>query len=85
MTAETLHPAKVAHVARRSFLKFLERHPEAYQIVVEELSRNVTKSSKQLRTSVSQQQLAKSLRTCCSSGAKAAKPRQAGVHDSASR
>jgi len=50
MTAETLYPAKVAHVGRREFLAFLGRHPEAYQIVIEELSRNVTRACDQLRT-----------------------------------
>jgi CRP/FNR family transcriptional regulator len=50
VTAETLYPAKVAHVGRRDFLAFLARHPEAYQVVIEELSRNVTKACEQLRT-----------------------------------
>ena len=50
VTAETLFPAKVAHIARRDFLGFLARHPEAYQVVIEELSRNVTKACDQLRT-----------------------------------
>jgi CRP/FNR family transcriptional regulator, cyclic AMP receptor protein len=50
MTAETLYPAKVAHVARRDFLAFLTRHPEAYQAVIQELSRSVTKACDQLRT-----------------------------------
>ena len=50
VTAETLYPAKVAHIAQRDFLNFLTRHPEAYQFVVEELSRSVTKACEQLRT-----------------------------------
>ncbi len=50
VTAETLFPAKVAHVSRRDFLNFLSRHPEAYQTVIEELSRSVTKACDQLRT-----------------------------------
>ena len=50
MTAETLYPAKVAHIGRRDFLNFLTRHPEAYQVVIEELSRSVTKACDQLRT-----------------------------------
>jgi CRP/FNR family cyclic AMP-dependent transcriptional regulator len=50
MTAETLYPAKVAHIGRRDFLNFLTRHPEAYQAVIEELSRSVTKACDQLRT-----------------------------------
>ena len=50
VTAETLYPAKVAHIGRRDFLSFLARHPEAYQVVIEELSRSVTKACDQLRT-----------------------------------
>jgi CRP/FNR family transcriptional regulator, cyclic AMP receptor protein len=50
VTAETLYPAKVAHIGRRDFLNFLSRHPEAYQTVIEELSRSVTKACDQLRT-----------------------------------
>ena len=50
MTAETLYPAKVAHIGRRDFLNFLARHPEAYQAVIEELSRSVTRACDQLRT-----------------------------------
>jgi CRP/FNR family transcriptional regulator, cyclic AMP receptor protein len=50
VTAETLYPAKVAHIGRRDFLNFLTRHPEAYQVVIEELSRSVTKACDQLRT-----------------------------------
>jgi CRP/FNR family transcriptional regulator, cyclic AMP receptor protein len=50
VTAETLYPAKIAHVGRREFLGFLSRHPEAYQVVVEELSRNVTQACEHLRT-----------------------------------
>jgi len=50
VTAETLYPAKVAHIGRRDFLNFLTRHPEAYQAVIEELSRSVTRACDQLRT-----------------------------------
>ena len=50
VTAETLYPSKVAHISRKDFLAFLARHPEAYQTVIEELSRNVTKACDQLRT-----------------------------------
>lgn len=49
-TAETLYPAKVAHVGRREFLAFLSRHPEAYQVVIEDLTRSVTRARDQLRT-----------------------------------
>jgi len=50
MTAETLFPAKVAHIGRREFLAFLTRHPDAYHAVIQELSRSVTKACGQLRT-----------------------------------
>jgi CRP/FNR family cyclic AMP-dependent transcriptional regulator len=50
VTAETLYPVKVAHIGRRELLNFLTRHPEAYQVVIEELSRSVTKACDQLRT-----------------------------------
>jgi len=50
MTAETLYPAKLAHISSRDFLAFLTRHPEAYQAVIQELSRRVTKACDQLRT-----------------------------------
>jgi CRP/FNR family transcriptional regulator len=50
MTAETLYPAKIAPVSRRDFLNFLSRHPEAYQTVTEELSRDYTMACEQLRT-----------------------------------
>jgi CRP/FNR family transcriptional regulator len=49
MTAETLYPAKIAPIGRREFLGFLARHPEAYQTVTEELSRQMTMTCEQLR------------------------------------
>jgi len=50
MTAETLYPAKVAHVERRQFMAFLSRHPEVYLAVTEELSRQMARACDQLRT-----------------------------------
>jgi CRP/FNR family transcriptional regulator, cyclic AMP receptor protein len=50
MTAETLYPAKVGHVNRNDFLSFLARHPQAYPIVTEELSRQMVMACDQLRT-----------------------------------
>jgi CRP/FNR family transcriptional regulator len=50
VTAETLYPAKVAFISRRDFLGFLARHADAYQVVIEELSRHVTRACDQLRT-----------------------------------
>lgn len=49
VTAETLYPARVAHVSRRDFLGFMTRHPELYMNVTEELSRHVTMACHQLR------------------------------------
>jgi CRP/FNR family transcriptional regulator len=50
MTAETLYPCKLAHISRRDFLNFLLRHPEAYQILARELSRQYAVACEQLRT-----------------------------------
>ena len=30
MTADTLYPAKIAHISRQTFLQFLARHPDVY-------------------------------------------------------
>lgn len=50
ITGETLYPAKVAHIGRREFLGFLMRHPDAYQIFSEELTREFAMACEQLRT-----------------------------------
>jgi CRP/FNR family transcriptional regulator len=50
MTAETLHPAKIAIVERQQFLGFLNRHPEVYQVMAEELSQRLNMAFEQLRT-----------------------------------
>ncbi len=50
MTAETLYPSKIAPIVRKDFLAFLARHPEVYQTVTEELSRDYTMACEQLRT-----------------------------------
>jgi len=50
MTAETLYPSKIAKISRRDFLTFMAHHPEAYQVVTEELSRQIGKACAQLRT-----------------------------------
>ena len=36
MTADTLYPAKIAHISRQVFLQFLSRHPEVYPVVTRE-------------------------------------------------
>ncbi len=50
ISGETLYPAKIATVRRCEFLEFLARHPEAYPIVTEELSRSYNLACDQLRT-----------------------------------
>lgn len=50
ITAETLYPAQLAQISRRDFASFLMRHPEVYQAVTEELSRDYTRACEQLRT-----------------------------------
>jgi CRP/FNR family cyclic AMP-dependent transcriptional regulator len=50
ISAETLYPAKIASVRRADFLHFLGRHPEAYPIITEELSRSYNLACDQLRT-----------------------------------
>jgi CRP/FNR family transcriptional regulator, cyclic AMP receptor protein len=48
-TAEAFYPSKVAYVARETLILFLSNHPDAYQVVVEELSRKVSVACEQLR------------------------------------
>ncbi len=50
MTAETLYPAKVAHVSQSAFLQFIARHPEVYQVVAREMIRCFNTACEQLRT-----------------------------------
>lgn len=49
MTAETLYPAKLAHVSRQAFLQFLARHPDVYQTVAREMIRTFNAACEQLR------------------------------------
>jgi len=49
MTADTLYPAKIAHIARPGFLHFLARHPDVYAIVTSEVSRSYNLACEQLR------------------------------------
>ena len=48
-TAETLYPARVAHISRRDFMAFMVKHAEIYMNVTEELSRHVGMVCHQLR------------------------------------
>lgn len=50
ITAETLHPARIAVIERDTFLGFMRRHPEVYQILTVELSRHYNTVCEQLRT-----------------------------------
>ncbi len=49
MTADTLYPAKIAHVSRQDFLNFLARNPEVYETVTREISRSFNLACEQLR------------------------------------
>ncbi len=49
MTADTLYPAKIAHLSRQTFLHFMARHPEVYEIVTREISRSFNLACEQLR------------------------------------
>ena len=49
MTADTLYPARIAHISRQVFLQFLARHPEVYPIVTREISRSFNLACEQLR------------------------------------
>jgi CRP/FNR family transcriptional regulator len=49
-TAETIFPARLAHVERAALRAFLAHQPSAYLAVAEELSRKVTTACEQLRT-----------------------------------
>jgi CRP/FNR family cyclic AMP-dependent transcriptional regulator len=50
VTAETLHPCQVAFVRRDDFLRFVAKHPEAYQGAVKQLSTLYSGACDQLRT-----------------------------------
>ena len=49
MTADTLYPAKIAHISRQSFLHFVARHPEVYEAMTREVSRSFDLACEQLR------------------------------------
>ncbi|MGB9463977.1 MAG: Crp/Fnr family transcriptional regulator [Candidatus Acidiferrum sp.] len=50
VTAETLHPCQVSFVRRDDFLRFVSKHPEAYEGVVKQLSTLYSGACEQLRT-----------------------------------
>jgi CRP/FNR family transcriptional regulator len=49
MTADTLYPAKIAHISQQVFLQFLSRHPAVYQSVAREMVRTYHTACEQLR------------------------------------
>jgi len=49
MTADTLYPAKIAHISQQVFLQFLSRHPAVYQAVAGEMVRTYHTACEQLR------------------------------------
>jgi CRP/FNR family transcriptional regulator len=49
MTADTLYPAKIAHISQPVFLQFLSRHPAVYQSVAREMVRTYNTACEQLR------------------------------------
>ncbi len=48
--AETLHPCQAAFVHRHDFLRFVTKHPEAYQSVAKQLGALYSGACEQLRT-----------------------------------
>jgi CRP/FNR family cyclic AMP-dependent transcriptional regulator len=50
VSAETLHPCKVAFIRREDFLQFLGRFPEVYQAVTRQLNLQYARACEQLRT-----------------------------------
>ncbi len=50
VTAETLHPCQVAFIRGDDFLRFIAKHPEAYQGVVKQLTSLYSGACEQLRT-----------------------------------
>ena len=49
MTADTMYPAKIAHISQQVFLQFMSRHPAVYQSVAREMVRTYHAACEQLR------------------------------------
>ena len=49
MTADTMYPAKIAHISQQVFLQFMSRHPAVYQSVAREMVRTYHTACEQLR------------------------------------
>jgi len=50
VTAESVHPCQIAFIRREDFLRFIAKHPEAWQGVVRQLSANYQGACEQLKT-----------------------------------
>ena len=50
VTAETIRPCQVAYISRDDFLRFIAKHPEVYQNVVQQLTSLYQGACSQLRT-----------------------------------
>jgi CRP/FNR family transcriptional regulator len=50
VTAETIRPCQVAYIRRDDFLRFIAKHPEAYQGVVRQMTSLYQGACSQLRT-----------------------------------
>jgi CRP/FNR family transcriptional regulator, cyclic AMP receptor protein len=50
VTAETIRPCQVAYIRREDFLRFITKHPEAYQGVVRQMTSLYQGACSQLRT-----------------------------------
>jgi CRP/FNR family transcriptional regulator, cyclic AMP receptor protein len=50
VTAETIRPCQVAYIRREDFLRFIAKHPEAYQGVVRQMTSLYQGACSQLRT-----------------------------------
>ena len=49
VTAETLHPCRIASISRQAVLDFLIRHPAVYQSMARELSLEMSRACEQMR------------------------------------
>ena len=68
MTAEVLHPLRIAVIELDQFLAFMSRHPEVYQVVTLELSLQYEVACEQLRTVALSGSALRSWHVCCWSG-----------------
>jgi CRP/FNR family transcriptional regulator len=50
VSAEALHPSKVAFIRREDFLRFVNRFPEVYQAVIRQLNVQYSRACEKLRT-----------------------------------